>query len=84
MFCDQAWWEELVRVGFCMLLLTMLGFLFGDPWVFLSFGIVTYLCWHTGSSQTKKIIPHFQWVYGGISMLPFRVFVRRLEAVNVS
>jgi len=46
MFCDQAWWEELVRVGFCMLLLTMLGFLFGDPWVFLSFGIVTYLCWH--------------------------------------
>jgi len=45
-FSDQAWWEELVRIGFFSLLLTSLGLLFGNLHIYLLSGVVTYLIWH--------------------------------------
>ncbi len=46
MFSDQAWWEELVRIGFFSLLLTSLGLLFGNLHLYLLSGVAAYLIWH--------------------------------------
>ncbi len=46
MFSDQAWWEELVRIGFFSLMLTALGLLFGNLHLYLLVGGGLYLTWH--------------------------------------